>query len=89
VFYLGDLTDHQECYYQIRSHHFLYSLNRQILAFKTHEIIDHIIYYFRNAAVKIKSIDVAETIKTTKALIETEASLSVRLVGGHGQSGYQ
>jgi hypothetical protein len=20
VFYLGDLTDHQECYYQIRSH---------------------------------------------------------------------
>jgi hypothetical protein len=37
--------------------------------FKTHEIIDHIIYYFRNAAVKIESIDVAETIKTTKALI--------------------
>jgi hypothetical protein len=24
VFYLGDLTEHQECYYQIRSHHFLY-----------------------------------------------------------------
>jgi hypothetical protein len=42
------------------------------LAFKTHEIIDHIIYYLRNAAVKIESIDVAETIKTTKALIETE-----------------
>jgi hypothetical protein len=41
------------------------------LAFKTHEIIDHIIYYLRNAAVKIESIDVAETIKTTKALIET------------------
>jgi hypothetical protein len=39
------------------------------LAFKTHEIIGHIIYYFRNAAVKIESIDVAETIKTTKALI--------------------
>jgi hypothetical protein len=60
--------------------------------------------------VKIESIDVAETIKTTKALIEAEASLSldlkealdqllyvtklisyirVRLVGGHGQSGYQ
>jgi hypothetical protein len=47
---------------------------------------DHIIYYLRNAAVKIESIDVAETIKTTKALIETEASLSL---GGHGQSGYQ
>jgi hypothetical protein len=46
------------------------------LAFKTHEILDHIIYYLRNAAVKIESIDVAETIKTTKALIETEASLS-------------
>jgi hypothetical protein len=27
--------------------------------------------------VKIESIDVAETIKTTKALIETEASLSL------------
>jgi hypothetical protein len=48
------------------------SLNRQNLAFKTHEIIDHIIYYLRNAAVKIESIDVAETIKATKALIETE-----------------
>jgi hypothetical protein len=47
------------------------------LAFKTHEIIDHIIYYLRNAAVKIESIDVAETIKTTKALIETEASLGI------------
>jgi hypothetical protein len=33
----------------------------------------------RNAAVKIESIDVAETIKTTKALIETEASLSLDL----------
>jgi hypothetical protein len=30
-----------------------------------------------NAAVKIESIDVAETIKTTKALIEAEASLSL------------
>jgi hypothetical protein len=49
------------------------------LAFKTHEIIDHIIYYLRNAAVKIESIDVAETIKNTKALIETEASLSLDL----------
>jgi hypothetical protein len=39
----------------------------------------HIIYYLRNAAVKIESIDVAETIKTTKALIETEASLSLDL----------
>jgi hypothetical protein len=29
--------------------------------------------------VKIESIDVAETIKTTKALIETEASLSLDL----------
>jgi hypothetical protein len=29
--------------------------------------------------VKIESIDVAETIKTTKALIETEASLSLGL----------
>jgi len=36
-------------------------------------------YYFRNTAVKIESIDVAETIKTTKALIETEASLSLDL----------
>jgi hypothetical protein len=32
------------------------SLNRQNLAFKTHEIIGHIIYYFRNAAVKIEYI---------------------------------
>jgi hypothetical protein len=52
----------------------LCSLNRQNLPFKTHEIIGHIIYYLRNAALKIESIDVAETIKTTKALIETEAS---------------
>jgi hypothetical protein len=29
--------------------------------------------------VKIESIDVAETLKTTKALIETEASLSLDL----------
>jgi len=29
--------------------------------------------------VKIESIDVAETIKTTKALIETEVSLSLDL----------
>jgi hypothetical protein len=60
------------------------------LAFKTHEIIDHIIYYLRNAAVKIESIDVAETIKTTKALIETEASEVARtqdVWGAEGISG--